>query len=69
VDVNADNMAQYQLNVGDTAIKWMTVIGKHISVNYQANDKLLFMLEETKKSFNQGLLLSLLTKISTVDIW
>jgi hypothetical protein len=68
VDVNADNLAQYQLNVGDTAINMNDVIGKRVSVNYQATINCVHCGRKTKKSFNQGYCYPCLTKLAQCDI-
>ncbi len=67
VDVNRDNVAQYQLNVGDNTLNMNDVIGKHISVNYQASINCVYCGRKTKKSFNQGYCYPCLTKLAQCD--
>jgi hypothetical protein len=67
VDVNDDNVAQYQLNVGDNVLNMNDSIGKHISVNYQATINCVYCGRKTKKSFNQGYCYPCLTKLAQCD--
>ncbi len=67
VDVNDDNVAQYQLNVGDSVLNMNDAIGKHISVNYQTTINCVHCGRKTKKSFNQGYCYPCLTKLAQCD--
>lgn len=67
VDVNDDNVAQYQLNVGDNVLNMNDAIGKHISINYQATINCVHCGRKTTKSFNQGYCYPCLTKLAQCD--
>jgi hypothetical protein len=67
VDVNDDNVAQYQLNVGDSVLNMNDAIGKHISVTYDATINCVNCGRKTKKSFNQGYCYPCLTKLAQCD--
>jgi hypothetical protein len=67
VDVNADNLAQYQLKVGDNKLNMNDVIGKHISVNYESTINCVHCGRKTKKSFSQGYCYPCLTKLAQCD--
>ena len=67
VDVNDDNVAQYQLKVGDNVLNMNDAIGKHISINYQATINCVHCGRKTKKSFNQGYCYPCLTKLAQCD--
>lgn len=67
VDVNDDNVAQYQLNVGDSVLNMNNAIGKHISVTHDATINCVHCGRKTKKSFNQGYCYPCLTKLAQCD--
>jgi len=67
VDVNEDNVAQYELKVGDAVLNMNDAIGKQISVNYAATINCVHCGRKTKKSFNQGYCYPCLTKLAQCD--
>lgn len=67
VSVDDNNLAQYQLHVGDTPINMNDAVGKHISVGYQATINCVHCGRKTKKSFNQGYCYPCLTKLAQCD--
>lgn len=67
VDVNSDNLAQYQLTVGDDLINMNEAIGKQVSVAYQATINCVHCGRKTKKSFSQGYCYPCLTKLAQCD--
>lgn len=67
VSVDANNLAQYQLNIGGSTVNMNQAIGKQISVAYQESINCVHCGRKTKKSFNQGYCYPCLTKLAQCD--
>lgn len=67
VDVDDNNLAQYQLNIGDSNINMNELVGKHLSIGYQANINCVHCGRKTKKSFSQGYCYPCLMKLAQCD--
>ncbi len=67
VGVDANNVAQYQLNVGNSSIDMNDLVGKHISVSYEAQINCVHCGRKTNKSFSQGYCYPCLTKLAQCD--
>ncbi|MGS2719832.1 DUF2797 domain-containing protein [Paraglaciecola aestuariivivens] len=67
VSTNQDNLAQYQLPVGDSSINMNALIGENIQVKYAGEIHCVHCATKTKKSFNQGYCYRCLTKLAQCD--
>jgi hypothetical protein len=67
VSTNADNLAQYQLPIGQQSVHMNGLIGQNISVQYAGEIHCVFCAVKTKKSFNQGYCYRCLMKLAQCD--